>query len=240
MKLLIAVSLMFVGFASFGQYSIGGGASTLFQFGNNKPFGGLHIVAEFPRNNEVTFYVRANYLFKQNLSQSVRDLYEEQQNASYPDLYIVGKDPSVTPQSKIIPYNFKQSFNYFMIDGGTRYYIINGYDEGFALYGGTNIGVAINSVKFRYQLDDYDTSRYKLEYDVKDDYYNYGSKGTVLNLAVGISGGLKYTFPGRGTFYFDFNPALMVFALPSQPDIETTLHKNVIFNFNIGYRREFY
>lgn len=233
MKILIAASLVFVGFASFGQYSIGGGASTLFQFGNNKPFGGLHIVAEFPRNNEVTFYVRANYLFKQNVNQAVRTL-----DPTYPDVIAYGIDPGTDPYSVVVPYNFKESFNYFMIDGGTRYYIINGYDEGFALYGGTNIGVAINSVKYGYQLDEYDQTKYTL--GGFDDQYNRNGQGTVLNLAVGISGGLKYTFPGRGTFYFDFNPALMVFALPSQPDIETTLHKNVIFNFNIGYRREFY
>lgn len=233
MKLIIAVGLLFVGLTSYGQYSIGGGVSTLFQFGNNKPFGGLHLVAEFPRNNEVTFYVRANYLFKQNVNQAVSEL-----DPSYPDVIAYGIDPGADPYQVVVPYKFKESFNYFMIDGGTRYYIINGYDEGFALYGGTNIGVVINSVKYGYQLDDYNKEKYTL--GGFDDQYNRNGQGTVLNLAVGISGGAKYTIPGRGTFYLDFNPALMVFALPSQPDIETTLHKNVIFNFNIGYRREFY
>ncbi len=233
MKLIIAVGLLFVGFSSYGQFSIGGGASTLFQFGNNKPFGGLHLVAEFPRNNEVTFYVRANYLFKQNVNQSVRTL-----DPTYPDVYATGIDMATDPYQVAVPYNFKESFNYVMIDGGTRYYIINGYDEGFALYGGTNIGVVINSVKYGYQLGEYDKTKYTL--GGYDDEYNRSGRGTVLNLAVGISGGAKYTIPGRGTVYLDFNPALMIIALPSQPDIETTLHKNVIFNLNIGYRREFY
>lgn len=225
MKLIIAVGLLFVGFTSYGQYSIGGGVSTLFQFGNNKPFAGLHLVAEFPRNNEVTFFVRANYLFKQKLDSTI---------ATVP---VTATNINTNPYTVNVPYNSKESYNYFMIDGGTRYYIINGYDEGFSLYGGTSIGVAINSVKYNTRIGDYDKSKYDAG---PDSLYNVTGNGVILNLAVGLSGGAKYTIPGRGTFYFDVNPTFMVLGMPSNPDIQSNLYKKLVFTFNIGYRREFY
>jgi hypothetical protein len=41
--------------------------------------------------------------------------------------------------------NNVSSINYFMIDGGTRYYLINGFDEGFSVYGGTNLALMLTS-----------------------------------------------------------------------------------------------
>lgn len=229
MRILILTLFAALTASSWAQYSIGGGTSMLFQFGNNKPFGGLHFNFEIPRNNEVTFYGRVTYHFRQN---SVQNVGEE-----YP-VYAYGIDPNTNPYTIEVPYSFKESFNYFMIDGGTRYYLINGYDEGFSLYGGTNIGVVINSLKYRYELGGYDQTKYYVPEATPA--YDRGDKGTVLNLAAGFSGGVKYTIPGRGTFYFDFNPAIMLFGMSSKTDLESTLYRNVVFNFNIGYRKEFY
>lgn len=229
MRVLIIAVFSALTVTGFGQYSLGGGTSMLFQFGNAKPFGGLHFNFEIPRNNEVTFYGRVTYHFRQNAEQDL--------NEDFP-VYAYGIDPNTNPYAIQVPYSFKESFNYFMIDGGTRYYLINGYDEGFALYGGTNIGVVINSLRYKYELGPFDETVYAIPEDGFD--YTRGDKGTVLSLAAGFSGGVKYTIPGRGTFYFDFNPAIMLFGVSSKTDLESSLYHNVIFNFNIGYRREFY
>lgn len=231
MKWIAMIALVFSGLSANAQFSVGGGASTLFQFGNSKPFGGLHFNVEFPRNNEVTFYGRLTYHFKQNRSSTV-------DSDGLPiQFFVEAIDQNTVPFSKVLPATFEESFNYVMIDGGTRYYIINGYDEGFSLYGGTNVALIVNTAIYSYNVQGM-TSLYRVPSNELRP--TEKSKGTILNLAAGITGGAKYTMPGRGTLYFDINPSLMLFGLPSNNKIETSLYKNVIFNFNIGYRKEIY
>lgn len=233
MKWMLMVAVVFLGLNSNAQYSLGGGVSTLFQFGNAKPFGGLHFTFELPRNNEVTFYGRATYHFRQNKSQQA--LYETGEPAFF---YAYAYDFNTDPNSLALAANFEESLNYFMIDGGTRYYIINGYDEGFGLYGGTNIAVIVNTVRYKYAVEDYNKELYYLL--PEDERQLTSDKGTILNLAAGVSGGAKYTVPGIGSFYFDINPSLVLFGLPSKEGIETSLYKNVVFNMSLGFRKEFY
>lgn len=233
MKWVGVVVLMIASFSASAQYSIGGGVSTLFSFGNQKPYAGLHLAVEFPRNNEVTFFVRANYLFKQNSVQGASI------SGQFPDFtYAYNKDPLGSPAFVEVPINFTESMNFFMIDGGTRYYLINGFDEGFSVYGGTNIGLVINSLKYKYSVGEYDRTNFEILEG--ESTYDSREQGTIINIAAGLTGGVKYTMPGRGTLYFDFNPSLMLFGLPSKDGLVSSLYKQVVFNFNIGYRREFY
>lgn len=231
MKWMLMSAIVILSLNSNAQYSLGGGVSTLFQFGNAKPFGGLHFTVEFPRNNEVTFYGRMTYHFRQNKSQRT-DLINNE--ASYAYAY----DFMTNPNSLPLDASFVESFNYFIIDGGTRYYIINGYDEGFALYGGSNIAFIVNTVRYKYEVEEYNQELYYLTPNVERGLSK--NKGTIINLAAGLSGGAKYTFPGVGTLYFDFNPSLVIFGLPSKEGIETSLYKNVVFNMSLGFRKEFY
>jgi len=231
MKWIIMVALVWLGFGVKAQFSIGGGASTLFQFGNPKPYVGMHLNVEFPRNNEVTFYGRATYHFRQKISSAEDDF------GNPYGVFATAKDPTTVPSSVVLPASYNESFNYLMIDGGTRYYLINGYDEGFSLYGGTNIAVIINTVRNSLKVDGL-TSFYELS--VPDQRLVDENRGTVLNLAAGITGGAKYTIPGRGSIYFDINPSLMLFGLQSNQNFTSTMYKNVVFNFNIGYRKEIY
>ena len=53
------------------QIGIGAGPSFMMEFGNNKPFYGLHLKVEKPRNNDVVFYGRATYLFNQKHSKNL-------------------------------------------------------------------------------------------------------------------------------------------------------------------------
>lgn len=207
------------------QFSIGGGASTLLEFGNKKPFFGLHLNAEFPRNNEVTFYGRLTYHFKQNSQQP------------FGNLAAIAKDISTDPQWVEVPVEYLTSVNYFMIDGGTRYYLINGFDEGFSLYGGTNIGVIFNSVTYGYKVGDYDAEKYTLD---AGEYGNGREKGSIIRMAIGFTGGAKYTIPTIGSFYLDFNPHLTIFGIPSTNNIPGNVYRPVFFNLNIGFRKEIY
>jgi hypothetical protein len=224
-KIIGIVAVLFLTGNVFAQYSVGGGPSFMFEFGNGKPFYGLHFNVEIPRNNEVTFYGRATYLFKQNTNNSIGAL------------AAIAKDASTDPQFVEVPLNHLTSINYFMIDGGTRYYLINGFDEGFSLYGGTNLALIINSVKYGYQYGDYDANKYTLD---PGEFGEGREKGTIIRLAVGFTGGIKYTIPARGTFYLDFNPQLTLFGIPSTQGIPSNVYKPVFFNFNIGYRKEIY
>ncbi|MBC9811791.1 hypothetical protein H9Y05_04805 [Crocinitomicaceae bacterium CZZ-1] len=221
---LLASFLLAAGTVS-AQFSLGGGPSFMFEFGNGKPFYGLHFNVEIPRNNEVTFYGRATYLFNQNKAEYIGDL------------AAIAKDANTDPQWVNVSLENVTSIGYFMIDGGTRYYLINGFDEGFSLYGGTNLALIVNSVKYGNRFGEYDKEKYTLD---MTQYPEGREKGTIIRLAVGFTGGIKYTIPAFGSFYLDFNPQLTLFGIPSTQGIPSSVYKPVFFNFNIGYRRELY
>src|SRR5690606_5022594 len=224
-KIGAVLTLVFLANTIYGQFGIGGGPSFMFEFGNPKPFYGLHIVGEKPRNNEVTFYGRLTYLFNQNSKTNLGQL------------TAFANDQATNPSFVPVDLNQLTSINYFMIDGGTRYYLINGFDEGFSLYGGTNIALIVNSVKHGYQFGDYDESKYTLE---SGDFTDGREKGTIIRLAVGFTGGVKYTISAKGTFFFDINPQLTLFGIPSNQNIPSSVYRSVFFNFNIGYRKEIF
>lgn len=221
---IIFVALM-LPLISFSQFAVGGGLSTMFQFGNTKPLIGGNLLFEMPRNNDVSFYVRAQYLAPQN----------KMGDPMYFDA--IARDPATQPFTTPVK-GFEQArYGYFIIDAGTRYYLLNGFDEGISIYGGSNVGVVINTIKYGYQTAEYDTQLYSLDAYNLDE---YRGKGSIFGLAIGFTGGVKYTKPGIGTFFFDINPHLMMFAVPSNNMIPTEHHKNLLFNFNIGFRKEFY
>lgn len=221
MKSLFVVMISLLTFPSFSQFSVGGGYTTLFQFGNNKPFVGLHAIGELPQNDEVSFYARMAYTFPQS---SLRDS----------NTVATANDINENPYYVFV--DQFEKYNYFTLDGGTRYYFINGFDEGFSLYGGSNIGLSISTVRFKYS--DYDESKYQIDHQT---YPAPDQKGTILGLMAGVSGGAKYTFAGRGTIYLDVNPSLMLFAMPSNNVAAmTSRYRQLIFNIGIGYRKEFY
>lgn len=217
LKMVVMLVCLSVATSLNAQYSIGGGLSTIFQFGNNKPFVGGHIIAEIPQNDDVTFYGRLCYTTPQKQSLNRYEIYDPATNNFYPLTEI-------------------EKFNYLSIDGGTRYYLINGFDESISIYGGTNIGVFVNTVRKDYDFDDGEDHT-----DLLDAVNLQRGKGTVLSIAVGVSGGVKYTMPGRGTLYFDINPHMMLFGVGSNNVANSTqTYRQLVFNFGIGYRREFY
>lgn len=208
--------------ATYAQYSINGGVSCLKAFGVVKPYIGFHLGGEIPRDNEVSFYLRAAFYAKNKLDPM---FYASQ----YIALENVNPDDYTLASVRADSY-----FNYKTIDGGMRYYLLDGYDNGFALYGGSNVMGILNKAK--YKLDDYDQSKYRLPTGTT-------LTGTILNIAAGFSGGAKYTFTGVGSLYFDLTFDYILIPLSSNAtaqQIGQKFYSPIIFSFNFGFRKDFY
>lgn len=199
------------------QVGISAGGSLLKGFGQPKPWGGFHIGVELPRDDQISIYGRISHHFKQTSEDTVL-------------IPLYAYDVTTEPYIKNI--GGVSTFNYTIIEGGTRYYLGNGYDFGWAAYGGTNFMLAFNTVKM--EFEEYDEALYELPED-------YGRKGSIVSLGVGLSAGVKYSIAGVGTPYFDMGLSYLILALPSN-DLASqeggAYFSQLLFNFNIGFRKD--
>ncbi len=218
MKLLIFFIGLFFVTSLNAQLSLSGGPSLLNPFGVKKSFYGLHIGGELPQNNQVTFFGRASYFFPRNEEDSLIAV-------------AVGKDFNVSPYQ--VSVNYMNRTNYIMIEGGTRSYIGNGFDNGFSGYGGGKTMLMINNVGSK-------TARYNEAIYTLDE--TSLGKGTILSICLGLQGGLKYTLPTWGTIYADASLDYILFASPSNTNIQTSYFPNnrILFVTTIGFRKDFY
>ena len=215
--------ILFVTFLAsnlFSQLSLNGGLGTLNGFGVKKTFVGLNLGLEYPRSNQATLYGRISYYIPRNEDDSTQTYFYEINN---PNSYL--------QRNSIV------STGYLTVEGGNRFYIINGYDNGFSFYGGSTVLLCVNNIKRKFADWDY-------PYDEADYQYYGDSKGTILNLGLGLQGGLKYTFPSIGTFFCDFSGNYLVVRKASNDVIyESTnypFESALLFTFNLGFRKDFY
>lgn len=206
----------------FSQLSLNGGIGTLNGFGVKKTFVGLNLGLEYPRSNQSTIYGRIAYYIPRN-----------EDDSTQASAFAI----STTTLPSTLQRNYTISTGYLTVEGGNRFYIINGYDNGFSLYGGSTILLCVNNIKKKFADWDYPYDEAKYE--------NYGeSKGTILNLGFGLQGGLKYTFPSIGTFFCDLSGNYLVVRQASNDLIyESTnypMQSGILFTFNFGYRKDFY
>lgn len=215
----IIFSFLIAAFActfSYSQFSIGGGASLMKAFGVKSPYYGAHILGEFPVDESSSYYGRVGLYAKQT-----------SQN------FLMGAsaiDPNTAPQA--IDVNAKLSFSYITLEGGRRFYFGNGYDYGFAPYGGTHLMAIFNPVKLN--TDNYDKSKYRL---ITPD-----TKGSVFNLAFGLSGGVKNDF-SWGTLFFDVSFDYLILAQQSNEVAYNGFQQfgsQVLFTFGLGYRKSIF
>ncbi len=214
MKKILLIIALFIGSSTFAQFSLSGGASFLKGFKRDtKPWFGFHVSGEIPRDDQVSFFLRYSYYFKREGKDSTSAL-----------LYPI--DPT-----NPVPLNVGAftSMDYHIIEGGTRYYLGDGFDFGWSAYGGTNFMLIFNSVKTVYS--DYNESIYKPDEENSRD-------GLIFGLGAGLSGGVKYTAPIYGTFYLDAGLNYMLFAQANHPNVPGDLYSSLIFTVNIGYRRD--
>lgn len=221
MKKLLVIFLVFQALVLNAQYSLNGGLSTLKAFGESRPYVGFHLGGEFPRDNETTFYLKAAFYAKNKLD---------------PTLYgsTVFQLTPVDINNSEMSVEADSYFNYTTFDGGLRYYLLDGYDSGFALYGGTNVMGMINKAK--YKLADYDINAYRLPVGTS-------LGGSILNLGFGFSGGAKYTISGVGSVYFDLALDYLVVSIPGNAAAQSIagyFYSPIVFSFNLGFRKDFY
>ncbi len=214
MKKILLIIAVFIGGSTFAQFSLSGGASFLKGFRQNtKPWYGFHVSGEIPRDDQVSYFVRYSYYFKQKANDTISALL-------YP-----------TDPANPVPINVgaRTSMDYHIVEGGTRYYIGNGFDFGWSAYGGTNIMLIFNSVRTAY--NPYNESLYQPD-------ENNSRNGMIFGLGGGLSGGVKYTAPIYGTFYIDAGLDYIFLPLKNSATVATDLFSSLIFTFNIGYRRD--
>ena len=206
------------------QVSLNLGLGPLKGFGVPKSFFGFHGGVELPRNNDVTFYLRLGYYLPKKEDNIMTE-------------YVTAIDLTTNPSTLGVQY--QSSTNYTTIEGGTRYYLGNDYDNGFSIYGGSNFMLIINSVKNNYEKYDY-TGVYEWEnnYELPQ---NTEDKEKIISVALGLQGGVKYTFPARGTIYADITGSYALFAKASNNTAaNSNLYAPMIFIFNVGFRKDLY
>ncbi len=217
-KLFLVLFLMnglFLG----AQVGVSAGFSLLKGFGVKMPYGGMHIGVEIPRDDQVTFYGR----FTTTLMNK-----DAVDGTNY--TYVTARDVSTNPYQLQVYYQNKMNYN--IIEGGTRYYIGEGYDSGFAAYGGANFSLAISSVKRKY--DEYDEVKYELP-------STEIPKGTIFSIGAGLAGGVKYTFAGIGSIYFDADFSYLLLSQANNTTAASTnSYSRLFFLFGIGFRKEIY
>ena len=206
------------------QVSLNLGLGPLKGFGVPKSFFGFHGGIELPRNNDVTFYLRLGYYLPRKEDDTI-------------STSVTAINPLSSPSTLTV--NYLTSTNYTTIEGGTRYYLGNDYDNGFSIYGGSNFMLILNSVKRNYEK--YDLTG---QYNWENDYVLSESeevKGTIISVALGLQGGVKYTFPARGTIYADITGSYALFAKASNNTAaNSNLYAPMIFIFNVGFRKDLY
>jgi hypothetical protein len=224
MKNIFLLSLTFLFLQSVNaQVSLSAGTGLLRGFQSEKTFFGIHGGFELPRNNDVTIYGRIGQYFAQN-----------EDNPS--TAVVTGNDFNVIPYQ--LQVNYFSSFNYTTLEGGTRYYLGNDYDNGFSGYGGSNFLLAFNSVKRDYEKTDI-SGVYEWEglYSTGND----EEDGRIISFALGLQGGVKYTIPGTGTVYFDITAQYAIAGVGNNETANNTqLYSPLYFMFNVGFRKDLY
>ncbi|XOV67254.1 MAG: hypothetical protein ACFHU9_16685 [Fluviicola sp.] len=219
MKKFLVLMAIALGGTSFAQVGVNGGGNMLVGFGSQRVWGGLHMGLEIPRDDAVSIYGRLSHYFSRSGQDSIY--------AS-----AVARDISTTPY--VINVAGVPRMNYTTLEGGTRYYLGDGYDFGWAAYGGSNLMLIFNGVRNRYE--NYDESLYELQ-------DSGAQRGTIFSLAFGLGGGLKYSMENVGTVYFDLALAYVLLGQPSN-ELATNVANNsglwspLLFTFNMGYRRD--
>jgi hypothetical protein len=228
MKSLILTSFLFIApLFSFAQVSFDAGTGFLKGFGSTKGFTNLHFGVEIPRATDQSIYGRFSYFFPvsepTDLSTSV-----------------TANNMNINPYNLTVNYN--RSTNYSIFEGGTRRYMGNDYDYGFSGYTGTNFMLIVNKVKNNYSK--YDASGsipWENNYSLSP---GEEREGTVLSIALGLQGGVKYTFPAVGTVYADLSGQYILLGQASNQtaysSISSGLLPNLFFIFNVGFRKDLY
>ena len=221
-KLRIVIIAIFSAITSlsFGQYSLGGGISTVHGAGIDITRYGINAYFEVPRTEVNTFYIRPSLMLPQKF---------ESNNGSIettPEAFNQGVSPSVISNLRTT-----EKTSFFSVDGGTRIYFINTYDAGFSLYGGGHLKGIVSSYSQEIDLEGLDID--------PNDYVTPGDKTYSLLFSFGGNFGAKYQLPYRGAIVFDLALDL-ISRLYDPAAILGNEISPLSLSFNLAYRFDWY
>lgn len=216
LKIIIVVVFSIISTISVGQYSLGGGISTLHGAGIDITRYGLNMYYETPRTEVNTFYLRPTLMLPQKFSDETS---------------VEATSFDVTPQ-KLEGVRVVDKTSYFSVDGGTRIYFINTYDAGFSLYGGGHLKGIVSAFSREYDISDgsIDPNDYNIE-NIEPQYS--------LLFSFGGNFGAKYQLPYRGAIVFDLALDL-ISRLYDPASILGQEISPLSLSFNLAYRFDWY
>lgn len=211
------------------QISFGGGLSlTNFMNTTGQPqeslsMPGFHGHIEIPRSGDVTLYGRVNYLLPKANNQTITN-------------FLQAIDPTTNPSAVAV--NSRYKTNYFLFEGGNRYYIGNDYDNGFAGYGGSGLVLGIGKVKKSFDKLSVTGVAWENTYQIDPTEI---LDGRIFAVGGFLQGGLKYTMPAIGTIYTDISAYYLLLANGSNSTAsQTDFISPFFFNFTLGFRKDIF
>jgi hypothetical protein len=211
------------------QISFGGGLSlTNFMNTTGQPqeslsMPGFHGHIEIPRSGDVTLYGRVNYLLPKANNQTITN-------------FLTAIDPTTNPSAVAV--NSRYKTNYFLFEGGNRYYIGNDYDNGFAGYGGSGLVLGIGKVKKSFDKLSVTGVAWENTYQIDPTEI---LEGRIFAVGGFLQGGLKYTMPAIGTIYTDLSAYYLLLANGSNSTAsQTDFISPFFFNFTLGFRKDIF
>lgn len=212
---MLVLGVIFSSGALFGQFSVGLGPSMMKNFGAPSSNFGFHIQGELCEDDESSMHGRVTFM--------------PATNELVPTL---GYVESLANPNSIDYIDYTASTSFINIKGGYKTYIGDGYEYGFAVYGGTSLGILIANVKL--QPDEFDQTQYR----VPD---NFRGTGRLMALMAGLSGGVKYSLPPAGTIYFDAGIEYRLLPISNDSPAlgQSSYIRNPLnFSFELGFRRD--
>lgn len=220
LKIVLLAFFTVLSTITIGQYSLGGGISTVHGAGIDITRYGLNAYYEVPRTEVNTFYLRPTLMLPQKF---------ESNNGSIEttdEAFNQGVSPSVISNLRTV-----EKTSYFSVDGGTRIYFINTYDAGFSLYGGGHLKGIVSSYS-----QNVDISGLSID---PNDYKIPENKTYALLFSFGGNFGAKYQLPYRGAIVFDLALDL-ISRLYDPAAILGNEISPLSLSFNLAYRFDWY
>ncbi|MCH2224330.1 MAG: hypothetical protein MK066_06125 [Crocinitomicaceae bacterium] len=216
MKRIVLIIAIAISSGLNAQIGVSVGGNTQNTFGVKGTWGGVHLGIEVPTDDQTSFYGRVTHNFSRSAQDSLL-------------VSLIGNDGFTYSTLTTVP-----RMNATILEGGNRYYTGNGFDFGWSAYGGSTIQLHVNRVKMG-------NAPYDDENFIIDPLYQYD--GWILNFAVGLNGGVKYSIPRVGTVYADFTGSYILFSQPSQQVVfnavsTARLWNRLNFAFNLGIRKD--
>lgn len=211
---------------SWSQFSVGAGLSSY--HGINMPVNrfGFNVFGEFPRTTNNTFSLRATFMLPVNNNFT-----------ALVDASNVGVQP---PRVNV---DILSKTNFFSIDGGTRYYFINDYDVGIAMYAGGYIKGILSSYQASYKfpagVDRNDYSPYYVDNNGQSAQLDNFDRQFSVMFAFGGMIGFKYQLPTRGALTVDVGIEFVSRLLDPYMILGTEISQ-LSFPINVAYRFDWF